>query len=144
MKGTIDTKEYRTMKKHAGIARHRHRGRCRRHKHSSILYLSPVPGHFGTGLVPLIPVPDWLGILVHSGTGLTGCRTVRHSGIYKKTVVGGGERETQCTSKLQVVESDTPITSIDSWKCCYYCYDTEIPEYRNPGEKLVRHRHFFR
>ncbi len=24
-----------------------------------------------------------IGIFVHSGTGLTGCRTVRHSGIYK-------------------------------------------------------------
>jgi hypothetical protein len=41
-----------------------------------------------------IPVPDWvflfryrtgssIGIFVHSGTGLTGCRTVRHSGIWK-------------------------------------------------------------
>ncbi len=28
--------------------------------------------------------------------------------------VGGGEKDTQCTSKLQVVESDTPCTSIDS------------------------------
>jgi hypothetical protein len=30
---------------------------------------------------------------------------------FKKAVVGGGERETQCTSKLQVVESDTTCTS---------------------------------
>ncbi len=35
------------------------------HRHSGILYLSPVPEHSGTGLVPasefmFIPVPDWL------------------------------------------------------------------------------------
>jgi hypothetical protein len=41
------------------IAGHRDRGRCRRHRHSGILYLSPVPQHFGTGLGPLIPVPNW-------------------------------------------------------------------------------------
>jgi hypothetical protein len=50
----------------------------------------------GTG-----PVQDWvplfrnqtgsgIGIFVHSGTGLTGCRTVRH---LKKAVAGGGERD---------------------------------------------------
>jgi hypothetical protein len=33
---------------------------------------------------------------------------------FKKAVVGGSERDTQFTSKLQVVESDTPCTSIDS------------------------------
>ncbi len=45
---------------------------CRRHRHSGILYLSPVPEHSGTGLGPyfstglvpasaflFIPVPDW-------------------------------------------------------------------------------------
>ncbi len=42
-----------------GIARHRNQGRCRRHRHCGILYLSPVPDHSGTGLGPLIPVPDW-------------------------------------------------------------------------------------
>ncbi len=55
------------------IAGHRYRGRCRRHRHSGILYLSPVPSipipdwasYSGTGLVPaseflFIPVPDWL------------------------------------------------------------------------------------
>ncbi len=38
---------------------HRYRGRCRRHRHSGILYLSPVPEHSGTGLGSLLPVPDW-------------------------------------------------------------------------------------
>jgi hypothetical protein len=49
-----------------------------------------------------IPVPDWLD--------------AEQSDIpaFKKDVGGGGERETQCTSKLQVVESDTPCMSIDS------------------------------
>ncbi len=53
------------------IAGHLHQGRCRRHQHSGILYLSPVPEHSGTGLGPrgiglvpvsaflFIPVPDW-------------------------------------------------------------------------------------
>ncbi len=59
------------------IAGHRHRGRCRRHRHSGILYLSPPQEHSGTGLggspysgtglVPasaflFIPVPDWLDV----------------------------------------------------------------------------------
>ncbi len=44
---------------------HRDRGRCRRHRHSGILYLCPVPEHSGTGLVPasaflFILVPDLL------------------------------------------------------------------------------------
>jgi hypothetical protein len=72
----------------------------------------PVPEHSVTGLGPLIPLPDWvrlfryrtgsgMGISVHSGTGLTGCRTVRQSGIKKRGTayvysasVGGGERNT--------------------------------------------------
>ncbi len=37
----------------------RHRGRCRRNRHSDILCLSPVPEHSGTGLGLLIPVPNW-------------------------------------------------------------------------------------
>ncbi len=41
------------------IAGHRHRRRCRRHRHSVTLYLSPVTEHSGTGLGPLIPVPEW-------------------------------------------------------------------------------------
>jgi hypothetical protein len=42
-----------------------------------ILYLSPVPENSGTGMGPLIPVPDWFRIVffVHSGTRLTGCHT---------------------------------------------------------------------
>ncbi len=60
-----------------------HRGQCRRHRHSGVVYLSPVPEK---------SVPDWLPlsryrigsgivIFVHSGTGLTGTGNVRHSGI---------------------------------------------------------------
>jgi hypothetical protein len=40
-------------------AGHRNRGRCRRRRHSGVLYLSPVPEHFGTGMGTLITVPDW-------------------------------------------------------------------------------------
>ena len=42
----------------SAIAGHRHRGLCRRHRHFGIWHLSPVPEHAGTGLDPLIPVPD--------------------------------------------------------------------------------------
>ncbi len=88
-----------------------------------------------------IPVPDWIpvfrhrtasgiGIFIHSGTGLTGCRTFRHSGILKhcmkdtpststvycwrrrwKHPVRARERVTPCTSSLLEVERDTPCTS---------------------------------
>ncbi len=61
------------------IAEHRHQGWCRRHRHSSIRYLSPVPDG-----VPLFRYRTGSGncILSHSGTRLTGCRTVGHSGTY--------------------------------------------------------------
>ncbi len=97
-------------------AGHRHRGRSRRHRHSGILYLSPVPDW-----VPLFRYRTGSGIriFVHSGTGLTGQSDIP---AFQKAVVGGGERETQCTSKLQVAESDTPFTSIDSCWWCYSCY----------------------
>jgi hypothetical protein len=49
------------------IARHRHRGRCRWH---------PV-SQSGTGAF-LYRTGSGNGFFVHSGTGLTGCRTVRH------------------------------------------------------------------
>ncbi len=68
------------MSKHDLVAayKHRHRGRCRRHRHSGILYLSPVPDW-----VPLFwyRTGSGIGIFVHSGTGLTGCQTVLHSSI---------------------------------------------------------------
>jgi hypothetical protein len=49
-------------------AGHRHRGRCRFHRHSGILYLSPVPEHSGTGL----------GFLIRLSTSSV---RHRHSGI---------------------------------------------------------------
>jgi hypothetical protein len=88
----------------------------------------------GTGLVPItsefffIPVPDWLD---------TGQSDIP---AFKKAV-SGGERKSQCTSKLQVVESETSCTSIDS---CWWYYWNIICKCRNAGEKLVRHRHFSR
>jgi hypothetical protein len=68
------------MSKHDLVAayKHRHRGRCRRHRHSGVLYLSPVPDW-----VPLFwyRTGSGIGIFVHSGTGLTGCQTVLHCSI---------------------------------------------------------------
>jgi hypothetical protein len=71
-----------------GIARHRHLDQCRRHRHSGIGYLSPVPKHSGTGLVPRISVPDWFRhrhfcSFWYRTDRNTGCRTVRH---YKNTL----------------------------------------------------------
>ncbi len=65
----------------------------RRHQHSGILYLSPVPEHSGTRLCPLTPVPDrfqyqnfcsirdWTDWMPDSPT-------------FKNAVVGGGDRDT--------------------------------------------------
>jgi hypothetical protein len=102
--------------------RHRHRGRCRRHRHSGILYLSPVLEHSVTRTGSpysvtrlvlaseflFIPVPDWLD------NGQSDIPAI------KTAVVGGGGRDTQCTSKLQVVESETPYTSI--YKCWWWWF----------------------
>ncbi len=84
------------------------------HRHSGILYLSPVPS---------IPVPDW-GPL--SGTGLVPASEflfipvpdLLYAGqsdipAFKKAVVVGGERDTQSTFRLKVVESETPCPSKD-------------------------------
>jgi hypothetical protein len=44
---------------------------------------SLVPDYKNAGLCELCPVPDLFQYhyFFHSGTGLTGCRSVRHSGI---------------------------------------------------------------
>ncbi len=72
------------------------------------------PPYSGTGLVPaseflFIPVPNWL--------------EAGQSDIpaFKKAVGGGGERDTQSTPKLQVVESDTPYLLM----VLYLLYDIE-------------------
>ncbi len=44
------------------IAGHRHRGRCRRHRFSGILYLNPVPEHSDTELGPFIEVSNWFRV----------------------------------------------------------------------------------
>jgi hypothetical protein len=75
-----------------------------------------------------IPVPDWvpifryqtgsgIGIFVHSGTGLTGCQTVRHSGIQERctpsrSILLAVKGDTPCTSILLAVVRDTMCTSI--------------------------------
>jgi hypothetical protein len=71
-----------------------------------------------------IPIPEWvplfryrtgfgIGILFHSVTGLTGCRTVRHSGIFKN-----------CTKE----ERCTPCTSLHGCRCILnLLYDVNKP-----------------
>ncbi len=77
------------------IAEHTHRGRWRRHRHSGLRHLSHEPKHSGTWLGPLIAVSHRFPHrqFVHSGIGLTECRTVGHLKDYKV------ERDTNCTSK---------------------------------------------
>jgi hypothetical protein len=55
------------------------------HRHSSINNFSLVPDQKNARLPWLGPVPDlsWHHNFFHSGTGMIGCQTVRHSGIYK-------------------------------------------------------------
>ncbi len=53
------------------------------HRHSGILYLSPVPEHSGTGLGPFIPVPDWFqhqhfGSFRYRSDWMPGSPTFRH------------------------------------------------------------------
>jgi hypothetical protein len=64
---------------HNCIAGRRYRGRCSRNRHSGIRHISPKyrSRYSGNGLGPLILAPEWFW----NGTRLTGCRTVRHSGI---------------------------------------------------------------
>jgi hypothetical protein len=103
-----------------GIAGHRHRGPCRRHLQYGILYLSLVLEHSGTGLGPLIPVPDWFRHqnFFHSGIGLTGCRTVRHL----KSCCCWWWKGCPVQTQTAEVESDTSCTSIDSCWWCNSCY----------------------
>jgi hypothetical protein len=51
-----------------------------------IQQLSPVPGHFGTGLEFFIPLPVCFrhGHFSNFGTGINRCRKVRFSGNKKK------------------------------------------------------------
>jgi hypothetical protein len=53
-----------------------------------------------------------ISILIHSGTGMTRCWTVRHSGIKKKTLYEVKRDTTPYTSPLQAMDWDTPCTSI--------------------------------
>ena len=51
-------------------------------------------------------------ILYNSGSRLSGCRTVCHSGIYSLNVyTADAEDVAPCTSTLLVVERDTPSTN---------------------------------
>jgi hypothetical protein len=63
-----------------GVQRH-----SRGHRYSGITHFSPVPEDSSTRLGLLVPVSEWFlhRIFYRSGTGLTGCRSVRHCSILK-------------------------------------------------------------
>ncbi len=95
------------------IAGHRPWVRCRRHRYSGILYLSPVTEHSDTGLGPLNPVPNWFHhqhfcSFRYRTDWMPDRPTFRHlkkwyTLLFHTACVGSCERDTQCTSKLQVV-----------------------------------------
>jgi hypothetical protein len=104
-KNTVDTDEENKRQSVTGIAGHRrHRGRCRRHRHSGIQHLSVRTGALVPKWVPLFwqQTGSGIGIFVHSSTRMTGCRTVRPFGIQKNFLKVG-----------------RPCMSI--YGCCY-CY----------------------
>jgi hypothetical protein len=128
-------------------AGHRHRGWCRRHWHSGILYLSPVPKHSGTELGPLIPKPDWFRHRIfcsfrYRTDWMPDSPTFRH---LKKLL------HIRCWWKGYPVHFQTAGSG--KWytlhvhrqllMVLFLLYDIEN-SYVNAGEKLVRHRHFFR
>ncbi len=89
---------------------HRHRDQYRRHRHSDIRYLSLVPEHSEPDWVPLFRyrTGSGTGIFVYYGTGLTQCRIVRQSGIYKTRYKYERVTYIPCASTLQVMDWDTP------------------------------------
>ncbi len=127
------------------IAGHRHRGRCRRHRHSGILYLSPVPEHFGTGLSPLIPVPNWFRhrhfcSFRYRTAWMPDSPTFRHlkKGHVRTASVGGGERDTHAvhvqtagSEKYKIYStftSDGVIPATWYWKIIFKCRNVGMPE----------------
>jgi hypothetical protein len=83
---------------------------------------------------------NWYTLLVHTASG------GKWNTLHVHTAgVGGGERDTHCTSKLQVVENGTCTLHIfrPLLKVLFLLYDSEKSEL-NAGKKLARHRHFHR
>ncbi len=91
-------------------------------------------------------------IFVPTGTGLIGFRTVRHSGISQMYTLHGHTASHGLGSEKRAGIRDTPCTSIHGCCWCYSCCMNSMmlknrmsmPECRNAGEKVVRHRHFYR
>ncbi len=81
------------------IGGHRHQGRCHRHRHPGI----GIPASLISDSYRSTSIPDrsplyWyrtgsgFGIVFHSGTGMTGCRKVRHSDIIRQVAQLGFNR----------------------------------------------------
>ncbi len=99
------------------LAGHRHRVQCRRHRHSGILHLSPVPEHSVTGLGPLISVKD--------------CPRHRHFNSFRNQTdlmpysptsrhLKKVKKDTPCTSLLTSLKRDTPCMSIVHSLHCFW------------------------
>ncbi len=116
------------------VAGHRHQGWCRRH--SGIRYLIPVPEHSGTGLSPLVPLPDWF----RKESALffipvPDWPDAGQSGIYKKCT--NGERHTLCACILLVEERKTIRTSMDFLMLTNYKYILECREKVSPTSAFL-------
>ncbi len=102
--------------------------------------ICPVPEHYGTVPGPLIPLPDCFRHRrsFYSGTRLTGCGTVRHSGIFKNCTKE--ERGTPYTSTLlkwRGIHPSCPYTAFHGVKLASWCW-TFICKCRNTEKHLVR------
>ncbi len=95
---------------------------------STFLHQSPIPEHSITGLGPLIPEPGCSRHrhLIHAGTGVTGCRTVRHSGILKHCVKV--KKYKPCKFSLLTVKRDTPCRPYSRrWKGIHLAVERDTP-----------------
>jgi hypothetical protein len=115
-----------------GVAGHRHQGWCRRHGHSGPRHLSPVPEHSGIGLGS--PYTGTRLVLESafsfiSGTGLTGSRTVRHSGIFKIVRKKG---DTLRCWRWRVIHPARSYMAADSVELSLWCWQI-ISKCQNVG-----------
>jgi hypothetical protein len=127
------------------IAGHRHRGRCRRHRHSGILCLRPLPEHSRIGLGTLIPVPDWFRhrhfcSFRYRTDWMPDSPTFRHlkKGYTLHVYTAGGRKGHTLNVHRQLL---MVLFLLNDNEKSYV--NAGMSECRNAGEKLVRHRHFF-
>ncbi len=110
-------------------------------------HLSPVPEHSGTGLGLITLVPNGICIIFHSGTRLTGCRTVRHYSIYKTCTKSERRTSVAIASPycwwLTGIHPARPQTAGGGFKLTLWWWQI-ISKCRNARKKSVRHRNIGR